>query len=110
MTAAHCVTQLPRGFNLVSVRVGEHDLDSDEDCTDDGGECSPPPQEMQVEAVIFHQNYSKPKPFQNDIAVIKLTEEVEINDYVSIVCLPYIDDDQDYATNRFLTINICLSL
>ena len=103
LTAAHCVTQLPRGFSLASVRVGEHDLAGDPDCgEDDFGEamCSPPPQEMEVDNVVFHPNYSNPKPFQNDIAVIKLTAEVVENDYVSLVCLPYIDDDENYATNR----------
>ena len=98
LTAAHCVTQLPRGFSLASVRVGEHDLDSDPDCSD--GECSPSPQEMEVANVVFHPNYSNPKPFQNDIAVIKLTSEVVENDFVSFLCLPYIDDDENYATNR----------
>merc|ERR550517_1531009 len=29
ITAAHCVTDLPRGFQLTKVRVGEHDLDND---------------------------------------------------------------------------------
>lgn len=99
LTAAHCVTQLPRGFSLASVRVGEHDLSSDPDCSD--GECSPSPQEMEVDNVVFHPNYSNPKPFQNDIAVIKLTSEVVENDFVSFVCLPYIDDKENYATNRF---------
>ena len=101
LTAAHCVTQLPRGFNLASVRVGEHDLASDPDCSEE--ECSPPPQEMDVESVVFHPNYSNPKPFQNDIAVIKLASEVVENDFVSLVCLPFIDDDENYATNRFHT-------
>lgn len=80
------------------MRVGEHDLSSDPDCSD--GECSPSPQEMEVDNVVFHPNYSNPKPFQNDIAVIKLTSEVVENDFVSFVCLPYIDDNENYATNR----------
>ena len=32
LTAAHCVTQLPRGYALSTVRVGEHDLESQVDC------------------------------------------------------------------------------
>ena len=86
--------------------MGEHDLAADPDCSeDDFGDamCSPSPQEMEVENVVFHPNYSNPKPFQNDIAVIKLASEVVENDYVSLVCLPYIDDDENYATNRFST-------
>ena len=101
LTAAHCVTQLPSGFSLASVRVGEHDLAADPDCArGEPRECSPAPQEMEVEEVVFHPNYSDPKPFQNDIAVIKLATEVVENDYVSMVCLPYMDDEEVYATNR----------
>ena len=29
LTAAHCVTELPAGFQLSVVRVGEHDLDNE---------------------------------------------------------------------------------
>ena len=104
LTAAHCVTQLPRGYNLATVRVGEHDLDHDPDCIkDDHGdvvECNLPPQEMEVEKVVFHANYSKPKPFQNDIAIIKLANDVVENDWVSLICLPYDDDEENYSTNR----------
>ena len=107
LTAAHCVTQLPRGYNLATVRVGEHDLDNDPDCTKCTDiephctkECNLPPQEMEVERVVFHANYSKPKPFQNDIAIIKLASDVVENDYVSLVCLPYTDDDENYSLNR----------
>ena len=78
LTAAHCVTQLPSGFSLASVRLGEHDLAADPDCArGEPRECSPAPQEMEVEEVVFHPNYSDPKPFQNDIAVIKLEDEAE---------------------------------
>ena len=81
-------------------RVGEHDLNSETDCTEDEQICSPQPQEMEVEKVVFHANYSKPKPFQNDIAIIKLASDVVENDYVSLVCLPYTDDDENYSLNR----------
>jgi len=75
LTAAHCVTDLPRGFALQVVRVGEHDLASKQDCEcdeDDCSYCSPEPQDMDVASIVFHPSYGKPKPFQNDIAVITL--------------------------------------
>ena len=100
LTAAHCVTQLPRSFSLASIRVGEHDLKSDDDCSDDGF-CCPAPQDFDVEEVIFHESYGKPKPFQNDIAVIKLSKDVIVNDCASPVCLPFNDDSEVYDTNRF---------
>ena len=68
---------------------------------DDGSVCSPPTQEMEVEKIIYHQNYGKPKPFQNDIALIILTKNVSINDYVSLVCLPFLDDEEEYSTSGF---------
>ena len=82
-----------RGYDPKTVRVGEHDLASDVECFDDL--CNHP-QDIEIENIIFHQNYSKPKPFQNDIAIIKLAREVVIDDTVSLVCLPYFDDEEDY--------------
>jgi len=101
LTAAHCVTQLPRSFSLSSIRVGEHDLNSEDDCKEDQSFCCPPHQDFDIEEVIFHKSYGKPKPFQNDIAVIKLSRNVTENDCVSPVCLPFNDDNEVYATNRF---------
>jgi len=99
VTAAHCVTDLPRGFALQVVRVGEHDLASKQDCEcdeDDCSYCSPEPQDMDVASIVFHPSYGKPKPFQNDIAVITLTEDVIESDFVRPICLPYNDAEQDY--------------
>ena len=31
--------------------------------------------------VVFHENYGKPKPFQNDIALIKLDGEVKTTEF-----------------------------
>jgi len=99
LTAAHCVTQLPSNYKLQGVRVGEHDLKQAEDC--EAGFCSDPPQNFGIEKVIFHENYSKPKPFQNDIALIKLDAEVVENEYVTTVCLPWWDEEEDYMSGSF---------
>merc|ERR550517_2045524 len=63
VTAAHCVTGLPKGFVLTTIRVGEHDLDQDIDCNQSGF-CAPTPQDIDVDRVILHPNYSKPEVFQ----------------------------------------------
>jgi len=98
LTAAHCVTELPRNFKLEVIRVGEHDLDKDIDCDDDF--CAPPPQDIDVDEVIFHKSYGKPKAFQNDIAVIKLARNVTENAFVQSICLPFNDDTEDYIGKR----------
>lgn len=102
LTAAHCVTELPRSFKLKVIRVGEHDLDNDVDCTGDVGNqiCAPAPQDIDVEEVIFHQSYGKPKAFQNDIAVIKLARNVTENEFVAPICLPFNDDKENYLGSR----------
>merc|ERR1712038_1946703 len=96
VTAAHCVTDLPSGFALAVVRVGEHDLASEQDCQ--SGVCSPEPQDMKVKKIVFHPSYGKPNAFQNDIAVISLEDEVQQNDFVIPVCLPFNDQGLDYLT------------
>merc|ERR1712211_85288 len=93
VTAAHCVTDLPSGFALAVVRVGEHDLASEQDCQ--SGVCSPDPQDMKVRKIVFHPSYGKPNAFQNDIAVISLEEEVQRNDFVIPICLPFNDEGDD---------------
>ena len=91
VTAAHCVTQLPGGFSLTTVRVGEHDLDKEEDCED----CDPP-QDISIEQTVFHPSYNRPEAFQNDIAVLRLSRAVTENDLVHPICLPYHDDGDNY--------------
>ena len=91
VTAAHCVTQLPRGFVLTTIRVGEHDLDKEVDC-----ETCPPPQDIAVEEIIFHPSYGSPEAFQNDIAVVALSRNVTENEFVIPICLPWEDDNESY--------------
>ena len=92
VTAAHCVTGLPPGFLLTTIRLGEHDLDKDLDC-----EGCPQPQDISVEKIDFHESYGKPEAFQNDIAVVKLTQNVTTNDFVIPICLPWNDDNENYV-------------
>jgi len=103
ITAAHCVTDLPRGFQPSKIRVGEHDLDKEQDCED----CEPP-QDINIDKITFHPSYSSPEAFQNDIAVIRLSNNVTMNDLVHPICLPVHDDKDNYidvgrsgATNTF---------
>ena len=91
VTAAHCVTQLPRGFVLTTIRVGEHDLDKEVDCPS-----CPPPQDIAVEDIIFHPSYGSPEAFQNDIAVVALSRNVTENEFVIPICLPWEDDNESY--------------
>ena len=41
---------------------------------------------------IIHEDYEKPSPFNNDIALLKLVEEVDVKLYTPI-CLPSVDAD-----------------
>ncbi|GLV36632.1 Spatzle-Processing Enzyme [Carabus blaptoides fortunei] len=86
VTAAHCVSDLPAGLTLVTVRLGEQDERSDPDC--DGNECADSPQDFSPLAVIAHSNYNVPK-YKNDIGLIRLDREARITPYVSPICLPY---------------------
>jgi len=75
LTAAHCVV----GDNLETVRLGEHDLASNED--------SAHPEEYQVVERIMHSGYS-PRSFSNDIALLALDRDVEYREDVAPICLP----------------------
>lgn len=84
ITAAHCVSvgvkarMLPA--RLFSVRLGDHDLSSEDDHT--------LPIDVDVSAVHRHPQYER-RTYANDIAVLVLKKAVEYNQFVQPVCLPY---------------------
>ena len=96
LTAAHCVTG-GGTESLGGVRVGEHDLRQDPDCTEDHGAPCPSVQNLGIEKVIHHPGYNKPGKFMNDIALLKLDRDIEYNKMVQPVCLPWWDDHEDYT-------------
>jgi len=80
LSAAHCIVRA----DLASVRLGEHNLVSEED----GAE----PEDFFVEERIIHAEYH-PTTFDNDIGLIKLDRDVVFRETISPVCLPLHLDD-----------------
>uniref|UniRef100_A0A1I8PFC6 Peptidase S1 domain-containing protein n=1 Tax=Stomoxys calcitrans TaxID=35570 RepID=A0A1I8PFC6_STOCA len=89
LTAAHCVNER---YGLIGVRLGEHDLNTDEDCVLKGPilDCNPPVEDYGI-GEIFQHNYSY-RRFTNDIALIKLNRKVEFKKHIKPVCLPITPD------------------
>jgi len=76
VTAAHCVYRR-ESSGLFSIRVGEHDRN----------EFEGPEVEIEVEKVFRHEGYN-PRELNNDIAMFKLKKPVQVNKFVSPICLP----------------------
>jgi len=76
ITAAHCVKDKD---DLYSVRVGEHDVNSEKDGAS--------PQEIRIAAKMPHEKFDSVS-FQNDIAILKLSQKVKLTPEVQPICLP----------------------
>lgn len=61
-----------------SVRLGEHQLSTDVDCRFLRGRvrCAPPVEDFSVEEVYVHPKFTDTEGY-NDIAIVKLSSEVE---------------------------------
>ncbi|TDG50074.1 hypothetical protein AWZ03_003584 [Drosophila navojoa] len=99
LTAAHCVREsaLP-----IAVRMGEHNLDTEEDCQFLGGrrkECLPPYEEYGIEDIRVHPNYVD-NNINNDIALIKLDRPVQFKSHIKPICLPIDSQSQDIAYDQ----------
>ncbi|XP_063985537.1 CLIP domain-containing serine protease HP8-like [Diachasmimorpha longicaudata] len=94
LTAAHCLKgkDLPKTWKLINVRLGEYNTDTDPDCVMDSDKseiCAPPLVTVGIEEAIAHENYQPLDTNQiNDIALLRLTREVQFTDYVQPICLP----------------------
>lgn len=98
LTAAHCVKgkDLPKTWTLSSVRLGEYNTSSRQDCVDHGFnnvECSDDPIDVPVDERIAHESYN---PYDNnqyhDIALLRLARSVSFTSYIKPICLPPQDD------------------
>ena len=81
-------------FFRTTVRVGEHKLSTNPDCTSDDKDaiCAEPPQDYKIAKIIFHPKYNTPNPFRNDIAILQLNDTVveNGNEVISFFCRPHI--------------------
>jgi len=89
ITAAHNLKKI--GFNeVVKVRVGEYDASGYKN-----------PEKVQhdeylVKSIIKHPQFD-PKRLSNDIAILRLTQRINLNNpYVNTACLPSCDNQFDY--------------
>lgn len=75
LTAAHCISNLPYGYEIVAVRLGEYDHKTDPDCKfvdANQQECNPPVQDIPIERLIPHPKYNTPR-YANDVGLIRLS-------------------------------------
>ncbi|KFB44069.1 serine protease 14 [Anopheles sinensis] len=91
LTAAHCISSIPRTWKVHRVRLGEWDLSENPDCKVEGQnrECYDPVIDMDIEKIVVHSGYdTQDKNHYNDIALIRLAREVSYSDTVKPICLP----------------------
>lgn len=83
-------------YQLVSVRLGEHNLLTDIDCDQD--ECAPPVVNIPVAEAIVHENYNAAGN-DDDIALIRVAHPITFTDWVKPICLPVADKlrQKDFA-------------
>lgn len=101
LTAAHCVREFPMSWETVGVRLGEHDIKTEQDCELEGPHklCADPHQDISVEKIIVHEDYNATKGSSwNDIALIRLAQDVVFSEFINPVCLP-IEDENRHRNN-----------
>ncbi|KAI8425112.1 hypothetical protein MSG28_006963 [Choristoneura fumiferana] len=81
VTAGHCV----EGLQIIGVRLGEWDTETDVDCV--GDDCSDPPEDVEVESSFIYPFYNR-KLIIGDIALLRLATPVNFTEFVRPICLP----------------------
>ncbi|XP_037816104.1 serine protease 7 [Lucilia sericata] len=105
LTAAHCVKgEIETAVGpLTRIRLGEYDISSEIDCI--GSDCNNKVLELGFEEIIPHPQYDdKNSNRYHDIALIRLDQDVEYNDFIRPVCLPVAATKQDINTGALLTV------
>lgn len=81
LTCAHCITNLPTGYEIIAVRLGEYDRSTDPDCKlvdENQQECNPPVQDVAVGSLIPHPKYNTPR-YANDVGLVRLTRTPDMS-------------------------------
>lgn len=84
--------------------MGEYDLSTERDCV--RNICNQPVQEFGVEESIVHPDYDpSSKDKHNDIALLRLSRPVVLNEYIQPVCLPLSKVRSVINTNELLVVS-----
>ncbi|XP_065723065.2 serine protease 7 [Drosophila suzukii] len=91
LTAAHCLKGrfVERIGELASVRLGEHDTRTDEDCSGRMGRCSPKFQRLGFKEIRVHEGFQGMLGSSlHDIGLIRLERNVVYSHSIRPICLP----------------------
>lgn len=80
LVCVNCLTMLNDAYSRIQVRLGEHNSNTDPDCTN--GVCAPKVQDIDVEEYDCHKGYNKTS-FHHDICLIRLAKPIQFNGTVS---------------------------
>ncbi|CAL4060125.1 unnamed protein product, partial [Meganyctiphanes norvegica] len=76
LTGAHCVISVP--VERLGLLLGDHNLYT----------LTPSQKFFRVEASYVHPDFNVPSPLNNDVALLKLPQEMSFSSYIAPVCLP----------------------
>uniref|UniRef100_A0A182ND67 CLIP domain-containing serine protease n=1 Tax=Anopheles dirus TaxID=7168 RepID=A0A182ND67_9DIPT len=93
LTAARCIMDIKKSWTIVSVRMGEWNLQTDPDCTAANGPdtvCTTPVQDVAIEKVSIPANYTGTgsPSVKQDIALLRLARKITFDASVAPICLP----------------------
>jgi len=91
LSAAHCIHAGGENKSLTTVRLGEWNVETVDDCQliNDVTVCSDPVVDVGIELIIPHEAYySQINDKHNDIMLLRLEETVTYTAYISPICLP----------------------
>lgn len=91
LTAAHCIQSVPSSWSVFKVRLGEFDTESDVECkpNEPDEECVTSVADYLISTYYIHEDYTQENGADyDDIALLRLTEDVEFTDYIRPICLP----------------------
>ncbi|KAB0800603.1 hypothetical protein PPYR_06343 [Photinus pyralis] len=103
LTAAHCITAYrAEQWELRSVRLGEHTLQNKTDCNP--FYCTKDPVNVPVEELITHELFDPNSVSSaNNIALIRLQQEVVFTDFIHPICLPPTDNTDYTGLNMLIS-------
>lgn len=93
LTAAYCVNGTQKSWKLGVVRLGEYDTSTEKDCVDSADNkskiCSNDPITIGIEEAFSHEDYTgTASNSSNDIALLRLLQDVTFSEYIKPICLP----------------------